>query len=82
LTGIYFSQKQVYIGKGQSRSFMSWYIVFAGLYLVSLALVLAFFAGATKLNEQAEANSRAKLKMMPRGISTYSRERHRYRDAA
>jgi hypothetical protein len=61
---------------------MSWYILFSGLYLFALACVLMFFAGAAKLREQAEANSRAKLRVMPQPFRASADGRGRYRDAA
>jgi hypothetical protein len=61
---------------------MSWYIVLSGLYLLALALVLTFFAGAAKLREQAEANSRAKLRVMAQRFAPGAGGRSHYRDAA
>jgi hypothetical protein len=59
-----------------------WYIVSAAIYILLLTIVLAFFAGAARLNEQAEANSRAKLKLMPRRFPPRAVGRERYRGAA
>jgi hypothetical protein len=59
---------------------MSWYLISAAIYMVLLTLVFAFFAGAARLSEQAEANSKAKLKTMPRRFPV--RPATRYRDAA
>jgi hypothetical protein len=61
---------------------MSWYFILSGLYLFALALVLMFFAGAAKLRKQADANSRAKLRVMPQWIAPSAGGRGRYRDAA
>lgn len=59
---------------------MSWYLVSAAIYMVLLTIVFAFFAGAARLSEQAEANSKAKLKTMPSRFTP--RAATRYRDAA
>ena len=37
---------------------MFWYLVFAVIYLVALAVLLAFIAGASKLAKHAEAQDR------------------------
>jgi uncharacterized membrane protein len=58
---------------------MFWYLVFAILYLVVLAALLVFIAGASKLAKQAEAEDR----MCPhRNGPADLHIRDRYRDAA
>jgi hypothetical protein len=79
---IYFSQTHEFFQTHELEPFMSWYIVLSGFYLFSLALVLMFFAGAAKLKEQADANSRAKLRVMSRRFPSPAIDRGRYRDAA
>ena len=59
---------------------MFWYLVFAVVYLLVLAGLLVFIAGATKLSHQAEAEDR----MRPRrcGPADLHIPAKRYRDAA
>lgn len=59
---------------------MFWYLVFAIVYLVILAGLLVFIAGATKLSHLAEAEDR----MRPRryGPTDLHISPKRYRDAA